>query len=123
LIDEQPGATVPPAIVDLANPDKKPPVPLAVKVMTVTFIVTALSALLLARGDDGSAPMGTFVEKLRIAGQDVDVPTALCCAGVLVAGAFVLRYVVSIGGPQDPYMKRRRAQAAARRRERSVAQR
>ncbi len=97
--------------------------PLAVKVMTVTFIVTVLSALLLARADDSSTQLGTFVEKLRIAGQDVDVPTALCCAGVLVAGAFVLRYVVSIGGPQDPYTRKRRAQAAARRRERSVAQR
>lgn len=111
--------------MDLANPNKKPPMPLAVKVMTVTAAVTALSALLLARGDESAArgELGTVVERLRIAGQDVDVPTALCFAGVLVAGAFVLRYVVSIGGPQDPYVKSRRAQAAARRRERSLAQR
>jgi hypothetical protein len=103
------------AIVDLRNPDKRPPTPLAAKVMMVAFAVTALAAFVLARADDGREPLGGFLEKLGVASQGTDVSTALCFASVLVAGVFVLRYVVTLGGPEDAYRKQRRARALRRR--------
>jgi hypothetical protein len=77
--------------------------------------VTALSALVIARADDGQDPLGGFLAKLGVASRETDVSTALCVASVLVAGVFVLRYVVTISGPEDGYRKQRRARVARRR--------
>ncbi len=102
------------AAVDLRT-GYRPATPLAAKLVMIALAATALSAFVIARTDDAQDPLGGFLAKLGGVGREADVSTALCVASVLVAGVFVLRYVVTMGGPDSGYRKQRRARVARRR--------